>query len=153
MMIVLVMVGFAVAASVPPFLSVLRDSRTEAAVNEVALSLRAAHSKAISQGNNFIWKYTADAMTYELTDDDNNNGVADAGEAKFGPVAINGILKVSASTIPSAGVTFFPLGNVSTGGEIDFSDGRNGIIQVRLESATGMVTVSNHESATDESGS
>ncbi len=147
MMLVLVLVAITAAASVPPFMSVLRDSRTEAAVNEVALSLRAARSKAVSQGNNFVWTFTAATNSYEAYDDDNSSGAWDAGETIYGPAAVNGGLTISASSVPISGVTFFPLGSASAGGTIDFADGRSGLIRITLESATGMVTVSNHRAA------
>ena len=144
MMVVLVMAAIAAAASVPPFMSVLRDSRTEAAVNEVALSLRAARSKAVSQGNNFVWTFTASTSSYKAYDDDNNSGAWDAGETIYGPVPVNGGLTIGASSIPTSGVTFYPLGQASSSGSIDFADGRSGIVRITLEAATGMVTVSNH---------
>jgi prepilin-type N-terminal cleavage/methylation domain-containing protein len=144
LMVVIVIAGIMAAATVPPLMSVLRTNRIEAAVNELAISMRSARSKAVSQGNNFVWNYTQATRTYQAYDDDNNNGTRDAGEILYGPATLpNEVVRVSL-TMPVT-ITFRSLGNASAGGAMEFSDGHGAIIRVTLEAPTGMVSVSQRE--------
>jgi Tfp pilus assembly protein FimT len=142
-MVVLVVTGILAALTVPPLMTVLRTSRTELAINEVAISLRSARSKAVSQGNNFVWTWDGVAKTYQALDDNDNDGAADVGEALYGPSPLPSDLAIVSATLP-ASVTFRSLGNASSGGVVNFADGEGGIIRLTVEAATGMVSVSEH---------
>lgn len=145
LMIVIVIAGIMAAATVPPLMSVLRTNRIEAGVNELAISLRSARSKAVAQGNNFVWTYIQATRMYATFDDDNSNGVREGGEILYGPARLpQEVVRVSV-TLPTV-ITFRPLGNVSSGGYIEFSDGRGALIRLTVESATGMVSVSQRQS-------
>ncbi len=143
-MVVMVVTGILAAVTVPPLMEVLRTNRTELAINEVAISLRSARSKAVSQGNNFVWTWDGVNKTYSAFDDDDNDGVNDPGETLYGPSPLPADLTVVMATLPAV-ITFFPLGNASAGGVAAFSDGEGGAIRITIESATGTVSVSEHQ--------
>ncbi len=142
-MVVMVVTGIVAALTVPPLMDVLRTNRTELAINEVAISLRSARSKAVSQGNDFVWTWDGVSKTYRAFDDDDNDGVNDPGETLYGPSPLPSNLTVVSATLPAA-ITFRSLGNASAGGYVNFADGEGGIIRISLEAATGTVSVSQH---------
>ena len=139
-MVVLVVTGILAALTMPPLITVLRTNRTEQAINEIAISLRSARAKAISQGNNFVWTWDNVNKTYSAFDDDDNDGVRDVGELLYGPSPVPTDITVLTTTLPAT-ITFRPLGNASAGGTADVSDGHGGMMRISIDSATGMVSV------------
>lgn len=149
LMVVLVMGSIIAAAAGPKFMALLRDAQMESAANEIAVSMRGARAKAISQGNDFVWTYSEDDNTYTAFDDDNESGALDDGEIEYGPVALPAGLTLASSTVAGNSVTFQSLGNAAAGGVLSFEDGRGAVIMVTVETATGNVVVSNRR-APDE---
>jgi prepilin-type N-terminal cleavage/methylation domain-containing protein len=150
MMVVLVIGSIMMAAAGPKFMALLRDAQIDSAANEIAVSMRGARAKAISQGNDFVWTYADSGNTYTAFDDDNENGTFDVGEAEYGPVALPAILTLSSSTIAGNSVTFQSLGNAAAGGVFEFEDGRGAVIMVTVEAATGNVVVSNRRAVAED---
>jgi prepilin-type N-terminal cleavage/methylation domain-containing protein len=140
-MVVLVIGAIAMAVALPPFMSMLRDSQSEAAAEEIAASLRGARAKAVSQGNPFLWSYSTVSKTYKAIDDDNANGAADVGEMIYGPSPVPSCINLLSSTVTGNAVTFGSLGNANLTGNMVFSDNHGASITVSVEAATGKVSV------------
>lgn len=143
LMVVIVIGAIGAAVALPSFVELLRDSQSESAAEEVAASMRGARAKSISQGNAFVWSYDAVSRVYEAFDDDNGNGIADAGETTYGPAPLPSCIELEASTIPGNELTFGPLGNANVSGELTFSDNHGAVIAVTVEAATGKISVGN----------
>jgi type II secretion system protein H len=143
LMVVIVIGSIMAAAAGPKFLALLRDAQMESAANEIAVSMRSARAKAISQGNDFVWSFADSGNTYSAFDDDDEDGVRDVGETEYGPVALPAILTLASSTVAGNSVTFRSLGNAGAGGVLEFADGRGAMITVTIEAATGNIAVSN----------
>lgn len=151
LMVVLVIGSIIAASAGPKFMGLLRDAQMESAANEIAVSMRGARAKAISQGNDFVWSFADSGNTYSAYDDDNEDGTLDVGETEYGPVALPASLTLVSSTVAGNSVTFQSLGNAAAGGVLTFGDGRGAVILVTVEAATGNVVVSNRRAAADAS--
>jgi len=82
MMIVIAIIGIAAAIAIPAFMSMLPGMRLNGAARMVAGDLMAARMNAVKQNNEFkVFFNSPAANQYQILDDDDNDGVADTGEA------------------------------------------------------------------------
>lgn len=82
MMIVIAVAAVIAAIAIPSFMSMLPGMRLNGAARQVMTDLMAARMDAVKQNNKFrIFFNSPGTNQYQVLDDNNNNGVADAGEA------------------------------------------------------------------------
>ena len=81
LMIVIAIMGIMAAIAVPSYRTFMAQRRLNGAARQVMSDLMAARMQAITQNNNFKVFFLADNRRYQILDDDNNNGIADTGEA------------------------------------------------------------------------
>lgn len=81
-MIVIALIGIGAAIAIPSFTSMLPGMRLNGAARMVASDLMAARMNAVKQNNQFkVFFDSPSANQYQILDDDDNDGVADTGEA------------------------------------------------------------------------
>ena len=80
LMIVIAIMGIMAAIAVPGYQTFMAQRRLNGAARQVMSDLMAARMQAITQNNEFK-VFFPDSHQYQILDDDNNNGTADAGEA------------------------------------------------------------------------
>jgi len=80
MLIVILIGGVLSAIAIPSFRTWAPKYRANGAARELFSELMAAKAKAISEGNNYIVSFDTGNNAYTIHDDDNSNGVQDAGE-------------------------------------------------------------------------
>jgi type IV fimbrial biogenesis protein FimT len=82
MMIIIAIIGILSAIAIPSFMSMLPGMRLNGAARMVMGDLMAARMNAVKQNNEFrVFFNTPSANQYQVLDDDDNDGVADTGEA------------------------------------------------------------------------
>lgn len=79
-MIVIAIMGIMASLAVPSYQSFMAQRRLNGAARMVMSDLMSARMQAVTQNNNYRVIFL-DTKRYQLLDDDNNNGVADSGEA------------------------------------------------------------------------
>jgi len=79
-LMVITIIGFMTAIAVPSYLTFMQQRRLNGAARMVMSDLMAARMQAVTHNNNFR-VFFLDSKRYQILDDDNNNGVADSGEA------------------------------------------------------------------------
>jgi type IV fimbrial biogenesis protein FimT len=79
MMIVIAILGIFAGIAIPNYLSYLPKHRLNGAARQVMGDLMAARMQAVSQNNEFKVFFLNNNM-YQILDDDNNDGIADADE-------------------------------------------------------------------------
>jgi type IV fimbrial biogenesis protein FimT len=80
MMIVIAIMGIFAGIAIPNYLAWLPKSRLNGAARQVMGDLMAARMQAVSQNNEFKVFFLDNGHEYMILDDDNNDGIADAGE-------------------------------------------------------------------------
>lgn len=80
LMIVITVMGILAAIAVPNFQTFMAQRRLNGAARMVMSDMMSARMQAVTHNNNFQ-VFFLDANRYQILDDDNNNGVADSGEA------------------------------------------------------------------------
>lgn len=82
MMIVVAVAAIMAGVAVPAFMSMLPGMRLNGASRQVMTDLMAARMDAVKQNNQFrVFFNSPGANQYQILDDDDNDGVADMGEA------------------------------------------------------------------------
>ena len=82
MMIVIAIAAIMSAVAIPVFMSMLPGMRLSGAARQVMTDLMAARMDAVKQNNQFrVFFNSPGANQYQILDDNDNDGAADAGEA------------------------------------------------------------------------
>lgn len=81
MMVVIAIIAIGAAIAIPAFMSMLPGMRLNGAARQVMGDLMAARMNAVKENNNYrVFFNTPAANQYQILDDNNNNGSADANE-------------------------------------------------------------------------
>lgn len=117
LMIVIALMAILAAIAFPNFREFMVQRRLNGAARQVMSDLMHARMQAVSQNNRFSVTFPSNHV-YIILDDDNNNGIADAGEAtqtrNIQTDDENAYFDVTLNSTASP-ITFFPRGNASTG--------------------------------------
>jgi Tfp pilus assembly protein FimT len=138
----LVVFGILIAATLPAFRKYMTTQQVEGAANRVAASLRLARQKATAEGNVYVVAFDPVGKKFIILDDDNNNGVADAGEMVDGPFAIPAELTLTngpGTPFPGNRVVFFPNGTAGSTGELTISNAQGFSRLLSVMRSTGAV--------------
>ena len=140
----LVVFGILIAASLPAFRKYMSSQLVEGTVNRFAVNLRLARQKAATEGNNYVFSFDPVANSYQILDDDNNNGTGDAGELVHGPFTIPAELTVTngpAVPFPGDTLVFHPNGTASNTGEVTISNAQGFSRLLSVVRSTGAVAI------------
>jgi type II secretion system protein H len=144
LMVVLLILGITLAASLPAFNRYLASSTLQNASEEFAGRLKLARQTAVAQGVPQIVSWNTASQTYSIITDSNGDGVAQAGEPVLGPFDLpNGITLANDTVDPFAGtqLTFNPNGSASQSGTVVLSNTKNGSLNLSVLAPTGQVRV------------
>ena len=140
LMIVLVVVGLALAASWGNFQSLLRQRRLMDATSRLVTHLRLAREQAVAEGNEFIVTFRVANNDYEVWDDEGNDAIFGPEDQRTTFPMPNGTRVESASFFGSNRVVFRPDGSTDASGAVEVSNGEN-IHEIKVLASTGKVTV------------
>ena len=130
--------------TLPSFRNLLSQRNLRNSVSTVTQQLIVARQKAITESNDYIIEYDFANGFFTVMDDDNNNGLHDAGEDLFGPLDIATDVTIQNgpdSAIPGGKLTFFPNGSVSSTGQVTLSDLKGRSKEVWVYRSTGQVSI------------
>jgi type II secretory pathway pseudopilin PulG len=108
LIVVLSVVGLTFLFSLPGVASYRDSVELNQAVTQVASHLALARQKAVTEHNDYMLTFLSDTQ-YTVLDDDNSNGLKDAGEKELGPYELPGMARVT-YLAPGSTVTFSPSG-------------------------------------------
>jgi len=122
LLIVIAIMGIMAAMAVPSYQTFMAQRRLNGAARQVMSDLMAARMKAITQNNEFKVFFLADGHQYQILDDDNNNGIADTGEAIQTKDIQTDYYDVTMSS--TANPIFYPRGTAPGGATITLTNSR-----------------------------
>jgi prepilin-type N-terminal cleavage/methylation domain-containing protein len=128
MMIVVVVLGLALAAGVPYMGGYLRSKQLQDSVESMASRFEYARSRAVAERNPYqIFLNDPHDGEYRILDDDDGDGSVDAGEAIFGPYALPAGVTISSIDLSGDGLEFRPSGmlHAGQGGTITLGDSQD----------------------------
>jgi prepilin-type N-terminal cleavage/methylation domain-containing protein len=132
------------AATLPAMSRYLRTHQLTGAVNAMAAELRFCRARAASEGNNVVFSWNADAGTYTVLDDDNNNGATDTGEAVLGPKDLPAGVTLTngpSNAFVGTAIVFQPDGSANQGGQFTLTGYNELAWQIQLIRVSGLVKV------------
>ena len=113
LMIIIAVMGVLSAIAIPSFMSLLPGMRLNGAARQIMGDLMAARMKAVKENNEYkVFFNSPSANQYQILDDDNNDGIADAGEAITTKNIQDNYVDVSLSA--SSDPIFYPRGTGPT---------------------------------------
>ncbi len=141
-LVVLLILGITLAASVPAFTRYLASSTLDNAGSEFAGRLRLARQTAVAQEVPQIVSWDTVAKTYTIVSDTNGDGIVQGGEPILGPFTLpDGIDLANDTGDPFGGttLTFNANGSASESGSMVLSNAKNGSVTLSVLSPTGQV--------------
>jgi type IV fimbrial biogenesis protein FimT len=125
-MIVLVVLGLALAAGVPYMGGYLRSKQLDDSLESMSARLEWARSRAVSERNPYqVFLNDPNDGEYRILDDDDGDGNVDMGETVLGPFMLpSGVTFQSIDLLGGGGLEFRPSGmlRAGQGGTITLSD-------------------------------
>ena len=141
-LVVVLIMGITLAASVPAFNRYLASNTLQNAGDVFAGRLRLARQTAVAQEVPQIVSWDTAAGTYTIVSDTNGDGIVQGGEPSLGPFTLpDGIALANDPGDPFAGttLTFNPNGGASQSGSVVLSNTKNGSMTLSVLSPTGQV--------------
>lgn len=150
-MLVLVVLGLALAAGSPLFTGYINSRGIGASLNDLVAQFDLARNRAIAESNPYrVLLDSPEEGQYQVHDDDDADGTIDDGETVYGPFDLSGT--VAFTTIELGGdsfITFEPSGMLSAGqgGQIVMTDecGRSKTLEVYTSGTTAQAAEHDQE--------
>jgi len=140
LMVGIAIIGAMAVLSVPPVRAYRETLRVEAAAERLSMTVRSAQARARSRSHGMILAWTVDESTVVITDDADNDAVADDDEqsqtAEFDGVTI------SASTFAGDQLVFNSRGRAENGGTLTLTGKTSLSKELRVSAGTGQIKVS-----------
>jgi prepilin-type N-terminal cleavage/methylation domain-containing protein len=129
LMIVLVVLGLALAMGAPYMGGYLRSKQLQDSVESMSARFELARSRAVSERNPYhVLLNSPNDGEYRILDDDDGDGNVDIGETVLGPFALpTGVTIASIDLLGGGGIEFRPSGmlRAGQGGSITLADSKN----------------------------
>ncbi len=138
--VALAVAGLLALASMPSIVQYVRNSRLEGSASNLVGDIRLCRHRAVAESNDYIIALDPQTDTYVIIDDDNNNGVADAGEAIIGPVGLPGGLDLRNgpwNPFPNDELILHPNGTANATGSITIRNKNGRERMLFVSQATG----------------
>lgn len=140
LMIVVSIVGLMLAVSAGNIQSMLRAQRLNGATSQLVTHMRLAREKAVAEGNNFIVTFRAPLNNYQVWDDEGNDAVFGANDARrVFPMPTSTRIQ-NPQFFGSNRIIFRPDGTCNASGTVEVNNGEM-IKKVTFLASTGKVTV------------
>lgn len=140
LMVAISIIGLLAAMSVPPVRAYRESLRVEGAASELAAMVRSAQARARSRNHGIIIQYDLSLNEVVVTDDTNNNSVADSGEESR-KVPISDGVSLLSSTFASDCLVFNSRGRAVNGGTLSLAGNSHQGKEMRVSPGTGQVKV------------
>jgi len=141
LMVVTLVTGIAVAASIPSFSRFRESTAMNSAAEQIAGHFRLMRQTAVAEGTPYIIAFTG-ADTYFTIEDTNGDGLFTNGESYGGPYFLPGTTQISSFVgFSSSWINMNPNGTSSEGGSIDLVNDRGQVFRITLLSSTGHVQI------------
>lgn len=141
LMIVIVITGIAVTASMPAFGRFMQSWRLSGEAENMATMLRKARSVAVMKNIDAVFDFDDTNNNYFYFEDDNGNGTKDAGEYQSETRTFAPGIEFDSKTLSGTSVTFGPKGNTLESGTITLANVRSGNRTIRIFGGTGNIQV------------
>jgi Tfp pilus assembly protein FimT len=141
LLIVIGMIGIVLAASLPSFRSMLSGYRHRSAATRLTGHMSLARQLAVRDATPYVFIIDDVNSRYQMFQDTDGDGVADAGEQQYGPYATDGDIRLINVSIAGNQVTFLSSGSATQTGDIRIVDAHNHDKTVRLSAITGNVEI------------
>jgi type II secretion system protein H len=142
LMVVVVIMGLALAASVPALREHTEDVNLTKGAREVEGSLKLARTRAVSSNTPVVVVFDIEDNTFFLFQDDDGDGNQDSGETTSGTYQVPNKVTLGDVSFAQNKVTFQPSGAASQSGSVELVNTRNLAQRIDLTAATGLVYVS-----------
>jgi prepilin-type N-terminal cleavage/methylation domain-containing protein len=140
-MVVTLIVGIALAASIPSFSRFMRSSNLNSAADQVASHLRLLRQQSVAEGVPYIQIWSSTYYYYTI-EDTNGDGYYSSGENYWGPFMMpKGTYLSALDGFSDPYVRFLPSGSLVEGGDIGFRNDRGKSITLTVLRPTGQVII------------
>jgi Tfp pilus assembly protein FimT len=133
----LIVMGIVLAASLPGFRSVMRGHRHNGSIGQVTSRMFLTRQMAVRDRTNYVMTIDPVTDTFAVFQDNNGNGVADAGETTLGPWGLDTDVSIANVSWGGNQMTFFPNGTTGQTGDIRIFDNDGRTKTIRISSITG----------------
>ena len=125
-MIVMVVIGLALAAGAPFFQGYMQSRGIEASMNVLVSQIDLARNRALAENNPYrVLLNSPDDAQYVVHDDDNANGSIEDGETVYGPFRLSGTVAFQTIELGGGDVIVFEVSGMlpaGQGGRITLAD-------------------------------
>lgn len=140
-MVVTVVIGITLAASVPSFSRFMQSSSLDSASKQVAGHFRLARATAVAQGVPQLVLWSNYDYYYMMTDTD-RNGIYTAGEDYTGPYWLpDGVIVTNPQGFNGSYISFLPNGTSSQAVSWDLINTRGDILSMTVLGPTGQIII------------
>lgn len=143
LMFVILIFGLVLTASMPGFNRFLQTWKLHGEADQMATVLRTARSAAVMKNINAVFQFDMNRRTYFYFEDDDRDGVRDAGEYRSATYALAPSITFDSQTLGGTVVTFGPRGNTMQSGAIVLENGLLKTRQVTIFGGTGNIRAGN----------
>ena len=140
LMVGIAILGAMAVLSVPPVRAYRETLRVESAAERLSMTVRSAQARARSRSHGMILEWTVDDDTIVITDDADNDSVADDDEQSQA-VSFDGIT-ISESTFEDDHLVFNSRGRAVNGGTLTLTGKTHLSKELRVSAGTGQIKVS-----------
>lgn len=141
MMVVMLVIGITLAASVPSFSRYMRSSNLDSASKQVEGAFKLARQQAIAEGVPYLILWSNYTWYYIIRDTD-RNGLYTSGEPYEGPYYLpKGTWATESAGFTSSYVSLFPNGTASAGVSFKLTNQQGNVISMLLLPPTGQMLV------------
>jgi prepilin-type N-terminal cleavage/methylation domain-containing protein len=141
LLIGMAILGIVLAASLPGFRSMMYGHRHNASVGQVTSRIFLTRQMAVRDRTPYVMTLDLVNSEYSVFQDNDNDGIQDAGETGLGPWALNDGVVLQNVSWAGNQMSFFANGSASQTGDIRIVDTRGRTKTLRVSSITGNVEV------------
>jgi len=137
----MLIMGIVLAASLPGFRSMMYGHRHNASIGQVTSRIFLTRQMAVRDRSPYVMTLDVANSQYSVFQDNDGDGVQDAGETGLGPWSLNDGVVLQNVSWAGAQMSFFANGSASQTGDIRIVDTRGRSKTLRVSSITGNVEV------------
>jgi type II secretion system protein H len=140
-MVVTVVIGITLAASIPSFAHYMQANRLDSAGKQVTGHFKLARAQAVAEGVPYLILWSNYTWYYTIRDTD-RNGVYTSGEPYVGPIYLpKGVYAQQSIGFTSSYLSLFPNGSASSSVSFELIDDDGQKIAVTLLPSTGQLVI------------
>lgn len=144
LMVGIAILGVLAIITVPPVRAYRETLRVDSAAEEISTAVRSAQARARSRSHAMILQYTVNSASIVVTDDVDNDSIADTDEQSQA-LELDGVT-VSASTFADDRLIFNSRGRAVNGGTLTLTSHADQRKELRVSPGTGQVKVQSPQS-------